>query len=300
MRISTAQMQLQGTRAMLDRFSDLATTQNQLAVGKRIIKPSDDPLGTARMLPLNEIISIHEQYNKNSDAAETRLELEDGTLGSVIDVLQRVHELSIQASNTTLSMADRSNIAAEVSESLKSLLGMANTRESNGDYLFAGDDVATTPFTEAPAGTFNYVGDNGQRNLQIGPTRQIAVGDPGDDVFMNIPFSGGGNQSLFETIDTFVNELQSGTPSPNIATDIKAAMSHIVTFRSKAGARLNAIDTHRNLNDELILQSTTSVSNIEDLDYAEAISRMNLQMVGLQASQQSFERIQNLSLFNYL
>jgi flagellar hook-associated protein 3 FlgL len=77
-------------------------------------------------------------------------------------------------------------------------------------------------------------------------------------------------------------------------------MDNVLTVRAKVGARLNALDTQKEISEELILQSEKTLSGIQDLDYAEAISSLNLQLVGLQASQQAFTRIQNLSLFNYL
>jgi flagellar hook-associated protein 3 FlgL len=136
--------------------------------------------------------------------------------------------------------------------------------------------------------------------VQIGESRLVAVGDPGDDVFMNVPFSGGGNQSIFETIDALATDFEANTASPNATTDIKSALDNVSTVRAKIGARLNALDTQKEVSEELILQSEKTLSSIQDLDYAEAISRLNLQLAGLQASQQAFTRIQNLSLFNYL
>ena len=300
MRVSTSQMQMTGTNAMLDRFTELSNTQKQLATGLRILKPSDDPVGITQIMPLKDIISINQQYNKNADAATARLQMEDSTLGSVTSILIRIHELAVQANNDTLGSSDRAAIAEEVDQNLATLMGLANTRDGNGEYIFAGDNVTTQPFTESPPGTFNYTGDNGQRNLQIGATRQVAVGDPGDDVFVNLAFSGGGTQDIFKTIADYSTSLRANTPDSNIITDLQTAMDNVFTTRAQVGSRLNAIDTQQNLNEELVLQSTETVSNIEDLDIAEAISRLNLQLVGLQASQQTFTKVQNLSLFNYL
>lgn len=300
MRISTAQIQRQGTNAMLERFSELAKTQLQLANGKRINKPSDDPLGSTQLIPLRDIIAIHEQYGRNANAAMARLSLEDSTLANVNDILTRVNDLTIQGNNDTLSVQDRAAVAEEMRQSLATLMGLANIKDGNGEYLFAGDNVTTTPILENPINTFSYQGDNGQRSLQIGATRQVAVGDPGDEVFVNIPFSGGGNQSIFTTIASVITNLQANTSSAAALTDIQSAMDNISTVRSKVGSRMNAIDSQRSVNDDLILRNRQTLSEIEDLDIAEAVGRMNLQLLGLQASQQAFNRIQNLSLFNYM
>ena len=138
MRISTAQMQRQGTNAMLDRFTELARTQQQLATGLRILKPSDDPLGMTRVLPLRELISQNLQYNKNADSADSRLQLEDSTLGGVTNSLTRIYELAVQTNNDTLSSSDRIAIAEAVEQSLQTIMGLANTRDGNGEYIVRG------------------------------------------------------------------------------------------------------------------------------------------------------------------
>jgi flagellar hook-associated protein 3 FlgL len=293
-------MQFRATNAILERESALSKTQIQIATGRRILSPSDDPVGTTQIFPLNEVIEKNRQYIKNSDTAESRLSLEEKTLSSVTNLLQRVNELAVQGNNDSNSPEDRNAIAQELRQHLETLKGFANTKDANGEYIFAGHAVTTLPFVEVPAGTFTYQGDNGQRNVQIGESRLVAVGDAGDDVFMNIAFSGGGNQSMFETIDALATDFEAGNFSPNAITDIHSALDNVLTVRAKIGARLNALDTQKEINEELIFQSEKTLSGIQDLDYAEAVSRLNLQLVGLQASQQAFTRIQNLSLFNYL
>lgn len=300
MRISTSQLHQQGINEIMDRYADLAKTQQQLSTGLRIVNPSDDPVGITQVLPLDQAIAQNQQYNRNADAANARLSLEDGTLATATDVLQRINELAVEGSNKTLSTTDLQMISTEVKQDLQTLQGLANTQDSSGEYLFAGDNVTTKPFTEAPAGTFNYVGDNGQRNVQISASRQIAVGDSGADVFVNVPYSGGGTQNILQTIYNYAQSLDAGTPDPAITTDLKSALDSIASTRAKIGARLNAIDNQKNQNSDLITQSTTVKSKIQDLDMAEAVSRLNQQSLALQASQQSYTKVQGLSLFNYI
>ncbi|HHM06066.1 MAG TPA: flagellar hook-associated protein 3, partial [Gammaproteobacteria bacterium] len=139
-----------------------------------------------------------------------------------------------------------------------------------------------------------------QRNLQIGAARQIPVGDPGSDVFVNIPEGGGGTRSVFDTLEQLALSLESNTPNAAAVGDLESALNHLDGFRAKVGARQNAIDSHRDFNEDVKLEAQKRLSEVQDLDYAEAISRLNLQQAGLEASQQSFARIQNLSLFNFL
>jgi flagellar hook-associated protein 3 FlgL len=306
MRISTAQMQNRGVTAMLDRQSDLSHTQQQLASGKRVLSPSDDILASTQALALQQVIETHEQYQSNANMAENRLTQEDATLGQMIELLQRARELSIQGNNNNATATGRANIAKEVRLLLESSVDLANTVDVNGDYLFAGHAVNTPPvqITENPVGSglydYSYTGDLGQRHLQVGATRQIAVGDPGQDVFFDVPESGGGLQNVFETLEQLAIDLESNTPNSVTPDDLLLAMDHLVSFRAKSGARLNAIDSNRLLNEDVVFQGRKTLSEVQDLDYAEAVSRMNLQLAGLEAAQQSFARIQNLSLFNFL
>jgi len=307
MRISTAQMQSQAVRSMQERQSTIAYTQQQLATGKRILTPSDDVTGSTRALALQQGVDMQKQYQVNADVAEGRLATEENVLAQTVNVLQRARELAIQGNNTTLTAESRAMLASEVRENLKEVLSLANTiDDSTGEYIFAGYNVATAPFTETenPPGSglfdYAYTGDSGQRNIQIGATRQVPVGDPGDEVFMNVPLSGGGTQNVFETLEQLAISLETNAPDPAAPDDILKAIEYMATFSARVGARQNAIESHRGFSEDMQLEAERRLSKVQDLDFAEAISRLNLEMAGLEASQLSFSRIQNLSLFNYL
>lgn len=306
MRISTSQMQDRGVTAMLDRQVALSKTQQQLATGKRILSPSDDVGGSTQILALKKVIDTHMQYSENADVVEAKLNQEEISLTQNINVLQRIRELAAQAESPSLTTDTRKHYAAEMRELLDEILSIANAADANGDYIFAGFNVDTTPFTatETPAGsglfTYAYTGDQGQRNVQIGETRFIPVGDPGQDVYMDIPETGGGTQNIFETVEQFAIALETGAPGGDIINDLDLAMDHLSRYVTLTGARQNAIESHRVLNEDIVFQGQKTLSSIEDLDFAEAISRLNLQLNTLQAAQQSFIKIQNLSLFNYL
>jgi flagellar hook-associated protein 3 FlgL len=306
MRISTVQMQDRSVNAMLERQAELSRTQQQVATGKRILTPSDDVLGTTQILAFNETVATYKQYQDNSGFVENRLILEEAALTQSIDVLQRVNELAVQAGNPTYGANERALLAVEVRQLLSETISIANTTDSNGDYLFAGFNVDTAPITatEVPANsglfTYAYTGDTGQNTIQVGATRFIPTGDNGQDVFMNVPVSGGGNQNIFETIEQLALDLESNTVTATRPADIALAMENLSTFRTQTGARQNAIESQRVFNNDIVFQGEKMLSSIKDLDYAEAISRLNLQLTGLQASQQSYARIQNLSLFSFL
>jgi len=300
MRIGTLQMFRQGVNSILDQQTQLARTQNQLSTGKRIVNPSDDPIGSAQLIGLSESLRVTEQYQRNGQMARFRLEQEDAVLGSVVDNLQRARELAVQGLNDTNSVEERTAIALEVRQILGEVLALANRKDGNGQYLFSGFQVRTEPFTDTGAGTFSYAGDTGQRQLQIASGRQIADGDAGQAVFIDIPDTSAGTEDIFTTLYTLAADLEADAPAGNSLDQIDNAMEHLLQFRATVGARLNAVDSQRDINDTLLLQLEQTRSTVEDLDYAEAASRFSQASVTLQAAQQAFVRIQNLNLFNFL
>ncbi len=300
MRIATSQITDNAVTSRQELQPQLAKTQQQLSSGKRVLTPADDPSAAASILSLNQTISLTKQYQRNSSAAQTRLNLEETTLSGASDILQRVRELAIQANNGTMSASDRGAIAAEVTQLSQQLQGLANTTDAGGEYLFAGFKADTQPFTANGAGVITYNGDQGTRLLQIGPQRQIEVGDSGSSVFMNIPASSGGVQSVFDTLNKFVSDLNANTPSTSTITDLDSATKNLLTVRAKVGARLNAIDSQNSINTGYLTQTQSALSGVQDLDYASAISKLNQQSLALQAAQSSCTKIQGLSLFNYI
>lgn len=297
MRISTNQVYQQGLNALLDQQSRLLETQLQLATGKKINSPSDDPTGAALVLNVKSFIETTEQYQRNSSFAESRLALEETTLSSMSEILQRARELAVQGNNDTYNADDRLAFAIEIREILDNLLALANTPDGQSSFLFSGSRSDQAPFSDNGAGNYSYNGDQGQRLVQISPTRQVAVGDPGDEIFMRIPNS---PQDIFSTLYSLASDLEANNPNPSSIDELDAAMDNISRVVANVGARRNVIESQLSFNEGLVLQQELLRSNVEDVDFAEATTLFNLQLVSMQASQESFIQVQQLSLFNFL
>lgn len=190
MRISTAWAQRQSVTNMLDRQADLSRTQRQFATGKRILAPSDDPIGATQVLGLNKTLARTAQYQRNIGAATDRLQQEEHVLSSVGKLLQNVRQLALQANNATQTNETRADIAVEVRQRIDQLVQIANTRDGRGEYIFSGYSTDTRPFTKAAGGVV-YQGDQGQRVFQVGASQRIAAGDNGEDVFERIATGNG-------------------------------------------------------------------------------------------------------------
>jgi len=190
MRISTRQIYTQGVEAFQQQQQKLAKLQEQISTGVRLSKPSDDPVASAKVLELEQSVSLNLQYQSNINLAEQRLQQQDAVLSSYDNLLNRVRELAVQANNAPLDAVSRNAIAVEIDERLNELLSLANTVDANGDYLFAGYQNNSAPFTRSTTGsrdTVNFNGDAGVRAIQISEVRQLEVDIPGQAIFMEIP-----------------------------------------------------------------------------------------------------------------
>ena len=190
MRISTRQIFTQGVEAFQQQQQKLARLQEQISTGERLSKPSDDPAASAKVLELEQSVSLNLQYQSNINLAEQRLQQQDAILASYDNVLIRIRELAVQANNAPLDAVARNAIAVEIDERLNELLSLANTTDANGDYLFAGYQNDSAPFTKSTTGSRDHVsfnGDDGVRAVQISEVRQLDVDIPGQQIFMEIP-----------------------------------------------------------------------------------------------------------------
>jgi len=198
MRISSLQVFNQGVEAFNRQQTKIAILQEQISTGNRLTKPSDDPAASARVLELEQTVSVNKQYNINITLAENRLRLEDTTLKALENTYFRMKELAIQAGNGINSSGALNSIKAEIKERFSELLSISNTRDNSGNYLFAGTSNAGLPFTKAITGSTEHVvynGDQNFRSYQISETRQIKGDDNGKDLFLAVPSKYGVNES---------------------------------------------------------------------------------------------------------
>lgn len=395
MRISTSQLFQQSLSSMLNQQAELSRANQQMATGKRLLSPSDDPAATARVLGYTEMVYTAEQYKANSQAAQTALSTEETALDQAINLTQRVRELTIQANNDTLSSTERIMIAQEVRLRLDEALSIANLKDASGDFLFSGYQSTTQPFSGSETTGYVYNGDDGQRLMQVSPERQLPASDSGRQVFGSIhtfqvaansvntgtgaiqvnsmvdphayqahtftinfttastftitdntsgvavlsnqPYTSGqpirfngvevaisnvpnandtftvapaADDNIFNVLNKLVQVLESSPGSaglPQLHTDMENTINNLdQTLKSfsdtlvKLGARQSSLDNQIQINDTLAFETKKAISEIEDLDYAEAITRFTAQTTAFQAAQLAFSRLQGLSLFSYM
>ncbi len=304
MRISTDTLFNTGATRLGELQTSLAKTQEQISTGRRILAPSDDPIGAARALEVTQSQSINNQYATNRNIARNTLNVLEGTLASVTSLLQDVKTAVIASGNGSLTDNERGFQATALQSRLDELLGLANSRDSFGNYTFSGFQSNTQPFVQTLAGA-TYQGDSGQLSIQVDSTRQMAVNFSGQAVFQ------GGGQDIFQTLTDLVNLLNTPVVTPtdqaNLTTGLATAnsrldraMDNVLTVRASVGSRLQEIDSLSIAGDDRNLQYSQLLSEIQDLDYTEALTRLSQQQFTLEAAQRSFASISKLSLFNFI
>lgn len=214
MRIATLQSFNTGLNGILDNQSSVNKTQQQVSSGRRVLTPADDPIAATKILQLQQDQALRDQYDRNMTAADNRLKLEDATLGSITDNLTRLKELTVKAGGGTLTITDRQAIAAEVYQIQEGLVDLFNTRDANGEYVFAGFKGGNAPFVKNDSGRYDYKGDEGQRFLTIGASTNVATGDNGKNLFVDV-------EAAKNTFTTELNPLNKGTMrvSPGFVVD---------------------------------------------------------------------------------
>lgn len=399
MRVSSAQMFNQNMQAFNGERGKQAALQSQISSGLKLQRPSDDPAAMAQAMDLEQTYQRTKQFDQNITLAEDRLKLEEATLSSTMDIMQRVRELTVQAGNTTMTDESRRAISVELTEQMEALASLANTIDANGDYLYGGFQGKTKPIEINQVGDVkfgHYAGDQGQRQIQVSESRQVKVGDSGFDVFFKVTsdealktvatsanaqvapatvfdsnaatgddyqinFTAPGTFDIvntstgstvqagvayqagdvieFEGIRTAINgapaagdtvaitqgkhqdaftmmhklqaALDKGVSTQEDTDRLSASVSqgleeidsfmqNVIDTRTSVGGRLKALESQRSDNETYQLQTKTTLSNLRDTDYPEAISDLQFSLFVLEAAQKSFTSIENNSLFNYM
>jgi flagellar hook-associated protein 3 FlgL len=183
MRISSTLFFQTGLNSINAQQSDLMHLYQQIGSGQRMVTPADDPLAAAQAINISQSLSLNERFAANREVAKRNLGVEENTLNSVTGLMQDIKTALVQAGNGTLSDADRATLADVLNNAKSTMLGLANSRDGSGQYLFSGSEGRTQAFLADSKGAITYQGDDGQRKIQADQTRQIAGSDVGSDVF---------------------------------------------------------------------------------------------------------------------
>ena len=306
MKISTHLMFERAANQMTSAQTNLAKSQAQLAQGKQIINPSDAPDQASTVQRLKSILTRQDSYQTALNTVQNRLQGEDSTLSSVSDLLIRAKEIAVQANNDTLSSDNRKALGVELQGLRDQMLSLANTKDTNGNYLFAGSKVTQPPFVSVAGGSPQYVGDQTRMKVMVGENRSMPINRTGTDAFVpvNRTLPDGSTQGVgfFNVMDDLIKGVNT-SDRPKMQGglgELDTLLGGLSMARANIGSGLKGIEQQTSVIEDTVLNLKTTLSSVEDLDYASAITKMNQQMLSLEAAQSSFAKISQLNLFNYI
>ncbi len=300
MQVSTSTFFRNQTDSLQELKTSISTLQTEIASGKKVTVPSDDPIAFSELSRLKAKNAELVQAGKNIISVQQRLAMTENALTQFTTTITRIKELGVQAGQSTASASDKMNIAAEISVLSETLLGLANTKNLDGTSLFAGYKPDVTPFTMATDGTVTYHGDSSQIEQTIGSDASMHTNLAGSAVFLEVQQDDGSKKSIFDTIKTAMSQLKAGEAPTDLAAETESAITHIGSFLTITGARLSRVTDQVDRNQQDTLAATAQISTLEGTDVEKAITEMKQKMLSLDAAQASFVKIADLSLFSYL
>lgn len=303
MRISTNTLYQAGFAKLSDLQSNQAKLQQQIATGRRILSPSDDPIASARALEVSHEKNVNNSFADTRKVAQLKLNTLEANLTSVTNLLVATQSSLVAAGNGALSNAERKIIGTELQGSLDALIGLANTKDAAGNFIYSGFKSDTAAFTATATGA-TYNGDAQQQLLQVDPQRQMSVNVTGDTLFLN-------GSNVFSTLKDIVTLLNTpitdATTQANFTSGLSTAIGklqgsvdNVLNVRTAIGTKLNELDALDVAGTDRDLQYSQSLSDLQDLDYTAALTDLAKQQTIIEAAQKSFVTTTSLSLFDYM
>jgi flagellar hook-associated protein 3 FlgL len=306
MRISTSLYFDQSSQQMSSAATSLNQDQAQLSSGKQFVQPSDAPDKVALVTQIQSQLSIQTTYQNTLTSLNNRLTSQETALKSANTTLSRIQTLAEQAANGTLTDSDRKTVANEIAGMRDQLLSLANTQDSEGNYLFSGSKMNTPSFGKDANGQTVYQGDTSTMKVNVGDNRQLSINMAGTSAFVNVQRTDSqGNKSgvsFFQSLDDLTAAVQN-SDTANIQKgigELSTLEQGVSNGLAQVGTNESVVDMQNTVLSQVVLNLQTSLSNAQDLDYNTAVTKMNQDQLALEAAQNSFAKISQNNLFKYL
>lgn len=287
----------------VDTFSDLTAQiqkkQEQVASGKHLTKPSDDPVKAARVNTVKEQKAQAEQFIRNIDISSVKLSLTDSALDEATNLVTRIYELGIQGRSDTYA-SGRDSLIIEMEGLLDSLRSLANATDASGRSIFGGFRIGAPPFEVNSANETIFVGDRGVHKVKISNQMALQTSVDGASVFERVSKKDGSVVSVFTLVEEMIANLGSGNVDSLPIDDLKNAASHLADQRAFVGAQMNKADSQRAVLDNRMLVLSTNIGELEDADLGKIITDLQGLLMNKEAAQKAFARISQLNLFDMI
>jgi flagellar hook-associated protein 3 FlgL len=296
MQISTASfydLNAKRISAMTARATQL---QTEIATGKKVQAPSQDPAVSQQLAEIARKDQDAQVYGKNMTLAGSLLDQADGVLGQIGTQIQRARELVTKAANGTETVESRRIIGTELASIVDAIVGLANTRNVRGQPLFGTPD-GTLAVTRDTDGVFQYATTN-VSEVPIADNQSVQATESANRIFK------GATGDTLNMLDTLAKALTAGDPNGTSARaaldEIQVAGDRVDVVQASVGARSARVELQQSLQTTTGTDRSELRSKLEDTDVPAAYIEMQQLMTALQATQQSFSKLSQLSLFDYL
>ena len=299
MQVSTKIFNDQALEKFADTSKKIQDTQSQISTGKNLLRASDDPVAAANISIVKDKLKDLYQFKNNIDDTTGRLELCEISISEMQNICTRIYELSLMSANDTYNATDRQTVKAEITSLKQMMIALVNTKDTNGDAIFAGYKSNIIPFVEDETGAVSFNGNQGTSMLQISETQKSATSINGSDAFMRIT-TDNGYEDIFNIVNEITQALDANTVNKSAINNIKDAADHFGIKMTEIGSLINISDQQRSVIDKRIQLMTEDLSNLEDADLTVLVSTLQNLLLTRDASQQSFALIGQQSLFDYI
>lgn len=273
----------------------IESDQQQIATGRSVNLPSDDPAAAATLVENASQTSQVDQFQRSAGSVQGEMQDADSALNSVISSLQQAITLGTEGANGTVNAADRQAIATQVQGIQSQLLSLANLTYQ-GNYVFAGTATQTAPYVldpNSPSG-ISYQGNNGVNSVTLGNQFTLQTNLPGPQLF-----SASGDD-MFQSIQDLINGLESGQNIGTAVTEVGAAMNAVDTARVFYGNGVNQLNSQLTYLSSETQQLAQQQNTAGAADLPNVITNLTTGEVSLQATLQSIGQTSQTDLFDYL
>jgi flagellar hook-associated protein 3 FlgL len=281
----------------------MAKLQEQIASGRKISRPSDDPAGVRRAASLRSSLTEVTQHTKNAEAAASLLGMTENGLAEIGDLLRATRATALSGASGTSDDQERAALAAVVEQNMESLVRSGNS-DLSGRFLFGGYMTNAAPFSldlsaDPPV---TYTGDDGVSTFQIGRSSYVAVNLSGDQVFNMGSTATPGTPDMFDTLNQLKAALLSGdtTAIQDCITQLDAHSERILNLRAAVGARQQGLELAKDRLSSTEISLKEFLSKTEDTDMAEATVNLQAQQNIYQATAAAAGLISEHTLLDYL
>ncbi|MGX1191926.1 flagellar hook-associated protein FlgL [Metabacillus sp. SLBN-84] len=292
MRVTQSMLAANSLRNLSKSYEKMGTYQDQLATGKKISRPSEDPVVAMKGMHYRTNLTEVEQYQRNISEAYQWMENSEAGIEQGTQVLQRVRELVVQASNGTNSPEDLKAIGAEIKQLKEDLVGSANSQVA-GNYIFNGTETKKAPVTLNADGTVTVLVDKSPFEVEVSKGVSLKANINSDNVF---------SEDLFAVVGSIEKALTSGDGSglDGLLSDLDGKMDAMTAERAELGARYNRLELieDRVMKQEVV--STRILSENEDADLEKVIMSLTAQESLHRAALSVGARIMQPTLMDFL